>query len=187
MGMPVTSTREWTAEMWEALPDDGNRYEIIDGELVVTPAPTWSHQGTFGELFLLIGNYLREHPIARVLFSPADIRIDARNLVQPDLFVVPRDETKPVRDWRDVTSLLLAVEVLSPGTARSDRTRKRPLYQRFNVPEYWIIDSDARIIERWRPADERPEILETSIEWQPAENLPPLSVDLDDFFQRALR
>ena len=182
MGMPATAAKEWTAEMWEELPEDGNRYEIIDGELFVTPAPRDPHQAVLGELHLLIGNYLHEHRVARVLFSPADIRIDSRNLVQPDLFITERH----MRGWRSMTSLLLAVEVLSPNTARLDRVRKRPLYQRFNVPEYWIVDADARVIERWRPADERPEILERSIEWHPSADVPPLIIDLPELFKQAL-
>ena len=182
MGMPVTAQKEWTAEMWEELPEDGNRYEIIDGELVVTPAPRDPHQAVLGELHFLFATFLHEHRVARVLFSPADIRIDSRNLVQPDLFVIERH----MRDWRAITSLLLAVEVLSPTTAQLDRVRKRPLYQRFNVPEYWIVDADARLIERWRPSDERPEILEKSIEWQPSTGSPPLVIDLPLMFREAL-
>ncbi len=179
MGMPATIEQEWTFEMWEALPDDGNRYEIIDGELFMTPAPSWSHQTVLEELAFRFATYLREHPVGRVLRSPADIRIDRRNLVQPDLFI-----TAPgVRDWKDVTSLLLAIEILSPSTARADRARKRPLYQRFNVPEYWIVDTDARLIERWRPSDKRPEILETSIEWRPGGVQPGLEIDLVQFFK----
>lgn len=182
MGMPASAPRKWTAEMWEELPDDSNRYEIIDGELVVTPAARDAHQAVLGEMHLLIGNYLHEHPVARVLFSPADIRIDSRNLVQPDLFVIERH----MRGWRAMTSLLLAVEVLSPTTARLDRVRKRPLYQRFNVPEYWIVDADARVVERWRPADTRPEILEEFIEWRPSDSAPPLEIDLPALFRQAL-
>lgn len=180
MGMPATAPKVWTAEMWEKLPDDGKRYEIIDGELFVTPAPTWSHQSVLSELHFRIASYLRTHPVGRVLSSPADIRIDSRNLVQPDIFVTaPR-----ARSWSDITSLLLAVEILSPRTARLDRARKRPLYQRFNVSEYWIVDAGARIIERWKPSDERPEILETRIEWQPDTAVPPLRIHLPGFFKR---
>jgi Uma2 family endonuclease len=182
MGMPAINANEFTFEMWEALPDDGNRYEIIDGELVVNAAPRNPHQAALGELHRLIANYLHQHRVARVLFSPADIRIDSHNLVQPDLFVVERH----MRDWREITSLLLAVEVLSPTTARLDRVRKRPLYQRFNVPEYWIVDADARLIERWRPSDERPQILEKSIEWQPNSGAPSLVIDLPLMFRDAL-
>ena len=80
--------------------------------------------------------------------------------------------------------LLLAIEVLSPSSHRADRTKKRILYQRFAVPEYWIVDSVGRLIERWRPGDERPEILTGLIEWQPSQAYPPLLIDLAQFFAR---
>lgn len=185
MGMPASAEKEWTVEMWEQLPEDGNRYEIIDGELFVSPAPSWDHQSVLGELYDALKSYLKSHPIGLVRLSPADIRIDDRNVVQPDLFVAPLVNGRSPRNWRQVTSLLLAIEILSPGTARLDRIRKRPLYQRFNVPEYWIVDGDARLIERWRPEDNRPEILDTTIEWQPESGLPPLVIDLLALFKLA--
>jgi Uma2 family endonuclease len=186
MGMPAAIRKEWTHEMWEKLPhQDGNRYEIIDGELVVSPSPTWDHQGVLGELYDPIKAYLRLHPIGLIRWSPADIRIDRRNVVQPDLFVAPRVDGVRPRGWREITSLLLVIEALSPRTARLDRIRKRPLYQRFNVPEYWIVDGDARLIERWRPSDTRPEILEDKIDWQPDPSLTPLVIDLPALFKIA--
>lgn len=185
MGMPAAIHQEWTHEMWEQLPEDGKRYEIIDGELFVSPAPTWDHQDLLAELYDLLRDYLKQHPVGPVRWSPADIQIDNRNVVQPDLFVAPLIHGRKPRDWKDLTSLLLVIEVLSPGTAQLDRARKRPLYQRFNVPEYWIVDGDARLIERWRPADIRPEILDTTIEWQPDPALPPLVIDIPALFKIA--
>jgi Uma2 family endonuclease len=80
--------------------------------------------------------------------------------------------------------VLLAVEVLSPTTARTDRIRKRSYYQRAGVAEYWIVDNDAQAIERWRPGEERPEILASRITWQPDGANEPLTIDLDKFFTR---
>jgi Uma2 family endonuclease len=186
MGMPAAIRKQWTHETWEQLPhEDGNRYEIIDGELFVSPAPTLDHQGVLGELYDPIKAYLRLHPIGLIRWSPADIRVDNRNVVQPDLFVAPLVNGRRPRGWREITSLLLVIEALSPGTARLDRIRKRPLYQRFQVPEYWIVDADARLVERWRPFDKRPEILDNKIEWQPEPALPPLVVNLPALFKIA--
>src|SRR6266404_1742020 len=165
MGMPAPETKEWTYEMLETLPDDGNRYEIIDGELLVTPAPTWSHQGVLWNLCVLFDAYLRQYPLWHGLFAPADVVFDNRNV-------------------EEAGTLLLAIEVLSPSSHRADRTKKRILYQRFDVPEYWIVDSVGRLIERWRPGDERPEILTGLIEWQPSASHPPLRIDLEGFFTR---
>jgi Uma2 family endonuclease len=98
------------------------------------------------------------------------------------VFVAPTTEKGRPRDWRDISSLLLAVEVLSPSTARADRQRKRRIYQSEDVPEYWIVDLDARVVERWRPGDERPEILAEVLVWHPQPAARPLSIELEAFF-----
>ena len=187
MGMPHTAER-WTAEMVRELPDDRNRYEVIDGELLVTPAPSWPHQWAVGGLFLRLSAYLRGQRWAVVSMSPADISFHEDMLVQPDLFVVPigPDRWLP-RHWSDVRALLLAVEVLSPSTARADRQSKRRLYQHEGVGEYWIVDLDARVVERWRPEDDRPEIVTGTLTWQPESSTPPLELDLAEFFDDVLR
>lgn len=128
----------------------------------------------------------RAHALGRVMLSPADIEFSPRRLVQPDVFVVPQPEASTVRSWRDVRRLLLAVEVLSPATAHADRHRKRLLYQGQGVPEYWIIDPEARLVERWKPEDARPEILVDSIAWQPNPDVAPLRLDLPVLFQEAI-
>lgn len=85
-----------------------------------------------------------------------------------------------------VRGLLLAVEVLSPSTARADRQTKRRLYQDEGVPEYWIVDLDARVVERWRPGDDRPEIVAATLTWQPDGSATPFELDLTAFFQAVL-
>ena len=181
MAMPATT--RWTAEMVRALPDDGNRYEVIDGELFVTPAPSWRHQDAVLAMATLLQPYVASHRIGRNIVSPADIAFDEVTLVQPDLFVTPLVGGRRPREWSEVKSLLLAVEVLSPRTARADRRVKLRLYQRQHVPEYWIVDVDAHLIERWRPADERPEILAEQLEWRPDPAYPPLIIDLPAYFR----
>ena len=87
-------------------------------------------------------------------------------------------------DWPDFPVPLLIVEVLSPSTARYDRVTKRRRYQRSQVHQYWIIDLDARVIERWRPADDRPELVTGLITWQPVPEAPALAIDLDAYFAK---
>ncbi len=180
MAMPA-HTLEWTADMARALPDDGNRYEVLDGALVVTPAPSWRHQWVVGALYRALFDHAEAHRIGRVLLSPADIEFSPRRLVQPDLFVVPWTARVP-QSWREITTLVLAIEVLSPSTARADRQVKRRLYQSEGVPEYWIVDPDARLIERWRPQDTRPEVLDGSLTWAPRGDVPPLTIGLEAVF-----
>src|SRR5690242_3021110 len=128
MGMPAQHS-EWTADMARALPDDGRRHEVLDGELFVTPAPTLKHQMAVARLWARLDPYVRANSLGIALMSPADIEFSARRLVQPDVFVAVGTAAGPPRDWRDISSLLLAVEVLSPATARADRQRKRRIYQ----------------------------------------------------------
>lgn len=107
-----------------------------------------------------------------------------RKFVQPDLFVVPLVNDMPMRAWTEVGRLLLAVEVLSPSTEHTDRGRKRTLYKEKAVPEYWIVDSDERVVERWRPDDTMAERLEETLLWQPDESVPTLTIDLLAYFDR---
>lgn len=185
MAMPAPNA-EWTAEMARAIPEDGNRYEVLDGVLFVTPAPSWNHQRVAFLLATTLREYVRPRSLGEVFLAPADIEYSSRRLVQPDVFVIPPGTGKRPQSWREAGRLLLVAEVLSPSTARADRTKKRDIFQDERVPEYWIVDPDARVIERWKPHDERPEILARSVEWQPTPEVQPLSIDLPAFFAEAL-
>ncbi len=180
MAMPA-HTLEWTADMARALPDDGNRYEVLDGALFVTPAPVYRHQRVVGTLYMALREYAERNRIGWVLLSPADIEFSPRRLVQPDVFVVPWAEREP-DSWRDIAALQLAIEVLSPSTARADRHVKRRIYQNEGVPEYWIVDTDARLVERWRPGDARPEVIDDTLVWAPHEGVAPLRLPLAELF-----
>jgi Uma2 family endonuclease len=180
MAMPA-HTLEWTADMARALPDDGQRYEVLDGALCVTPAPSLRHQWVVGRLFRILSDYADANRAGLVMLSPADIEFSARRLVQPDLFVVPWAERVPT-SWREITQLTLAIEVLSPSTARADRHVKRRLYQSQGVPEYWIVDPDARLMERWRPEDTRPEVLDERVVWTTRDTAPPLTIAFEALF-----
>mgnify|MGYP001583031036 FL=1 len=186
MGMPAaTDSRYWTPDDVWALPDDGNRYECIDGMLLVTPSPRWSHQ----ELVLAFADRLRTwvnaQRVGRMLIAPADVRLTRTALVQPDVFIAqPRGDGSPAQETDADLRLLLAIEILSPSTARRDRTVKRAFYQHTGV-EYWIVDPDARVVERWLPDDARPEILSESLTWQPAGAREALVIDLVALFTDA--
>lgn len=172
--------------MVHEIPDDGYRYEVVGGALLVTPAPTWPHQAASRKLFLRLHGYLAAHAIGEAMLAPADVEFDQANMVEPDLFVVPLIEGRAPRTWQEAERLILAVEVLSPSTKRADRQIKRRLYQRHGVPEYWIIDLDARAVERWRPTDEHPTVLTARLAWQPKASVPPLEIDLAEYFRESL-
>jgi Uma2 family endonuclease len=185
MAMPAYPT-EWTVDMVRALPDDGNRYEVIDGELFVTPAPSWTHQRAVLEMATLIRPYIHEHGLGDLIIAPADVVFGPRNAVEPDLFVVPLVEGVVPRVWEEVGRLLLTVEVLSPSTSRTDRREKRDLYQSKAVPDYWIVDVASAAVERWTPDDSAAQVLTETLEWQPDRFLPPLRIDLPAYFARVL-
>ncbi|MGH7489143.1 MAG: Uma2 family endonuclease [bacterium] len=177
--MPQASTKRWTAETVLALPADGNRYEVVDGELLVTPAQSVRHQRAVQEMFMAMHGYAQRGGIGETFVAPADISTREDRLVQPDIFVVSQSLGR-VRAWSEVTHLLLAVEILSPSTARADRQVKRRLYQEI-ADEYWIADLDARLIERWRPGDTRPEILTDRLTWRPG-SAAAFELDLQKYF-----
>jgi Uma2 family endonuclease len=126
MGMPQPIA-DWTVERVLALPDDGNRYEVVDGELLVSPAPSLPHQVVIAALARLLHPFVTAHGLGCVLHSPADIEFDERTLVQPDLFVAPLVQGHRPRSWKEIRQLLLAIEVLSPSSARGPPDQAAPL------------------------------------------------------------
>ncbi len=180
--VPDTSRRDWTVEELSTLPDDGNRYEVIDGELLVSPAPSWTHQRAAGECYVLLRDYANTLGVD-CLIAPAAVTFSDRQEVQPDIFVLPRIDGRRAPQFSDVKRLLLAVEVISPSTARADRYVKRRLYQSERIPEYWVIDVDARFVERWRPDSDAPDVLVQTLTWQPDVDTPPLTIDLPTLFR----
>lgn len=180
MVMPDTA-RRYTVDEVLQFPDDGNRYELVHGELLVTPSPAQPHQLVLGELHVALQHYLRPLAhVARVFFAPGDIIWSAEEYVQPDLFVVPADEV--TGNWRDCQTLLLAVEVVSPSSARADRVKKRRLYQERAVGTYWVVDADARLVEVWHPEDQRPEVVTDLVRWRVSPEAPELAIELQQLF-----
>ena len=176
--------RRWTAADVRALMDETRpapRYELIDGDLLVTPAPSPMHQRAVRLLQRLLEDYCSAHSFGEVYQSPADLSLDDQSVVQPDLFVVPA-HTRLLRDWSAVRTLLLAVEVVSPSSTKHDRGTKRGFYQRMGVPEYWIMDADGRTVERCRPGELHPERFGDRLEWTPAGAGVPLVIDLVRLF-----
>ena len=185
MGMPEMA-RSWTREMVLALPDDGNRYELFGGELLVTPAPAPRHQFLVARLVRIVDEFVTAQSLGHVLASPADLSLDGDQLAQPDLFVVPGPPGPAPRTWAELPLPMLVVEVLSPTTARYDRQVKRRWFQRAGIAEYWIVDLDARLVERWRPPDTRPEIVVELLEWRPDGADAVLEIELPLLFEQVL-
>jgi Uma2 family endonuclease len=186
MGMPAAPHDVTTLEEFFSLPEDNTRrHELLDGVYVVSPPPSYRHQHVVMALYRCLTPALESHPDLLLFPVLGDIVLAPRTVVQPDLFVIPKPASRDVR-WRDIGRPVLAIEVLSPTTAARDRGTKRQLYQEAGVPEYWIIDIDSRLVERWRPGDERPEVLRERLVWQPPGSSDSLEIDLFKFFSRTL-
>ncbi len=172
----------YTAEMVRALPNDGNRYEVVRGELLVTPAPRAWHQEVVFRLAMSLSEYVRQRRVGHLFCSPADISWGPDTLVQPDVFVVPLEQARTL-DWAAMTNLLLVAEVLSPSSRRADRFTKRAEYQRRGVPLYWIVDPDERQVEVWTPPDSFPHFERERLRWQPGEPGVPFELELSPLFK----
>jgi len=184
MAMPVVPTaRRYSVEEVLAWPPDGNRYEVVHGELLVTPPPATPHQLVVTRLVLALGTYLRAPECAgaaTVIAGPVGFFHAAEVYVEPDLVVaVPEQITT---DWRTMRHLLLAVEVVSPSSARGDRLVKRRAYQEAGVETYWIVDPDRAVVEVWQPGDELAEIVTGDLTWRVAPNTPDLRINLPQLF-----
>lgn len=164
MSMPAASYL--SADDVRALPDDGNRYETVHGELLVTPAPSGDHQFILQRLVRILDGYLAAHGLEALLSSPADISFGNDTLVQPDLFIADLRAFQKTRAWADIRLLHLVIEIVSPSSARSDRFAKRRLYQERRIPEYWVVDIDARQVEVWTPDAEFPSVERERLTWR---------------------
>lgn len=187
MGMPArSSTLRYTAAQVQAFPEDGNRYELVGGELLVNPAPRRFHEIVVRRLYDAVRSYLLPLGFEELLYAAiADITwgVDpeqSEDLLQPDLFVVYPEEV--AGEWIDVTRLVLAAEVVSPSSARADRVVKRRTYQRHRVATCWVVDTGAGLVEVWGADDERPAIVTDELTWRWDSGHVALRIPLDALF-----
>jgi Uma2 family endonuclease len=146
----IISTKYTHADLL-AMPEDGKRREIIEGDLFVTPSPISNHQRILAELVGAFRDYLKANPVAEVLFAPLDVILSEHDVMEPDLLLVLKEHQSIIRDWvRGAPDLV--VEILSPATEARDRGPKMKAYARFGVGEYWIVDPATQVIEVYRLA-----------------------------------
>ncbi len=182
------AVREWTYAEFARLPDDGNRHEVIAGELHVTPAPDRLHQQISVRLVLAFGGFVVTHGLGVVYSAPYDVILGEGDYVQPDAIFVRRERVNDViRDHGAVGPPDLVVEIISGRTEQRDRGIKRERYATFGVPEYWIIDPGAKQVEVYRltRGDLRRVAVETDVlRYRPAPGGPELVVDLPHLLRR---
>ena len=176
-------TSAWTLAELDRLPDDDNTYELIDGELFVTPAPSPAHEELASCLLKIIAPYVWAHELGSVYSPHAVIRTE-ESQVEPDLMVRPTTPTLPEK-WVDMPTPLLVVEILSRTTQRRDREQKRNFYLRVGVAEYWMVDRWDRCIHVVQ-RDAADVVADAHLQWQPAGAPEPLHIDVAAYFDEAL-
>lgn len=134
---------KFTYEDYKHTPED-KRYELLDGDLIMVPAPRIVHQRNAKKLSRLLDDFVEEHDLGEVFIAPCDVVLSETDVVQPDILFVSKERSHIITDDNIRGAPDLVVEVLSPSTAQRDRTLKRTLYALHGVPEYWQADSDAK-------------------------------------------
>ncbi|MXY47415.1 MAG: Uma2 family endonuclease [Chloroflexi bacterium] len=177
------SRLKFTYEDYKQTPDD-TRYELLDGELILVPAPRLTHQRTSRTIFRQIDSFVTERDLGEVFYAPADVVLSDFTVVQPDILFVSKERSHIITDDNIRGAPDLVVEILSPTTARRDRTTKRDLYEQHGVPEYWQADYDAKNVQMLTPVDGEYKVAGIYGEGQTVVSplLPNLRLAVDDLF-----
>jgi Uma2 family endonuclease len=180
MRMAIES-RRWTVEDKDALPENGNKYELVHGELLVTPGPTYRHETVVSRIARIIDRYVESQGLGLVYRPRAVFRIGQEVEVEPDLMVrMPHPDSEAT--WETAPRPILVVEILSPSSRKHDFTTKRTVYlDEAGIPDYWIVDGDAQTLTICAPG--RPDqVVSDRVMWCPSGALHPLELVLGDIF-----
>jgi Uma2 family endonuclease len=146
---------KFTYDDFVNFPDDGKRHELIDGEHYVTPSPNTKHQAVSLKLTVALAVYLERHPIGVVFTAPFDVVFSHFDVVEPDLLYISRERREVLTDKHVRGVPDLVVEILSPGSRKTDTVTKLKLYQRFGVQEYWVVDPELEVVKVYRRQEGR--------------------------------
>jgi Uma2 family endonuclease len=175
----ATVTKQWTLEEVHSLPDDGNKYELVRGELFVTPAPTDPHETIGARLARLLDGYVQREKLGLIYRPRAVMRFEGSE-VEPDLMVrQPNTNAEPT--WDNAPTPILIVEILSPSTRRRDQLQKRSLYMDAGVAEYWMVDDERKTITSIRLGRDDV-VAHTELVWSPDGASAPLTLEVARVF-----
>ena len=178
MGMALTVPRYTVADL-DLLPDDGNRYEVLAGTLLVTPSPSLAHQGVAARLSALFASHLLARRLA--LFSPGVVTLPPLTQLEPDLLIVPPRFTLDTL-WAEITEYWLAVEIFSRSSRVYDREFKRDAYLALGVREVWLVDVRDRSIEVCtQPGAGR--LVRDAVTWSMPDGDASVHVELTELFE----
>lgn len=145
--VPGPRQGDWTYEAYAALPDDGLRYEVVQGVLVMTPAPEPEHQRINKKIAFCLYQEIDAKGKGEVFYAPIDVELSKQNVFQPDVLVILSEHLARIHKKRIVGAPDLAVEIVSPSSILNDRSIKRMAYEQFGIPEYWLVDPEEKSIE----------------------------------------
>ncbi len=182
---------QFTYEDYLLFPEDGKRHELLEGEHCVTPSPNEKHQRVSGRLFVRLFNFLAIKPLGRVYQAPFDVVLSELDVVQPDILFISTPRVAIITERNVQGSPDLVVEIASEATRRTDEIVKRKTYERFDIPEYWVVDPEVETVKVYRMTGsgyarqaelsaERSDALSTPL-------LPGLSIPLKEIFEQPIR
>lgn len=145
----LTEEKLVTYDDYLALPDDGNRYEIIGGELLISPSPITIHQRILLKLSSLLNEYIDKNNLGEIFIAPFDVVLSMTDVVQPDILFISKGRSQIVTEKNVVAAPDFVVEILSEGTEVIDRNRKKELYEKYKVKEYWIVNPWKKQLEQY--------------------------------------
>jgi Uma2 family endonuclease len=177
----ATSTRRWTRADLAYLPDDGNRYEVLHGELLVSPQASYGHQLIALALAHVLYAYCEKHRIGHVV-GPGAV-VFGKNELQPDVQVIPGPRQPLATKWEKLPRPILVVEIVRDSVSRrSALGKKRDAFGERGIEEYWVIDPDKRRALAFRPAAAEPRVVRDSFRWQPRADIAPLEIPVASMF-----
>src|SRR6266568_23138 len=150
--------RTWSYQDYLRIPDDGYRYEVLWGELVMPPSPTTAHQRVIVSLTRILSQHVITHDLGEIFVAPLDVVLSEQNVLQPDILFIAKEHLHIVTEANVSGSPDLVIEVLSPGTAAVDRGRRMDAFAAFGVPHCWLVDPHSRSLEIHEPRGERYEL-----------------------------
>jgi Uma2 family endonuclease len=150
----LSEERKYSAQDFERLPEGFPYYQLIEGELITSPAPSYSHQRTVGRVFLKLSRLLEEKGLGEVLISPIDVYLDEKNVFQPDIVVLLKEGKAKVEEKGIFGAPDVVVEILSPSTAYYDLIMKKEVYERVGVKEYWLLDPNRKTFEIYKNSED---------------------------------
>lgn len=148
-GIRVGEKVKYTYRDYLSFPDDGYTYQIIDGEVFMSPAPSPHHQRVLKRIGRALDEFVESNGLGEVFYAPCDVVLSEENVVQPDIFFISSERLHVIEESCVRGAPDLVVEILSPSSRELDEVHKKELYERFGVKEYWVVDPEKEVVVVW--------------------------------------